>query len=70
MFMVLHGRFAMQFRDREVVLEEGEFLIVPHGLEHRPVAQDEVHILLFEPQSTLNTGNVEAEQTVQDLDWI
>jgi mannose-6-phosphate isomerase-like protein (cupin superfamily) len=54
----------MEFRDRHVPLEEGEFLIVPRGVEHRPVAIDEVHVLLFEPATTLNTGNVVSERTV------
>ncbi len=53
----------MEFRDRHVWLEEGEFLIVPHGVEHRPVADEEAHVLLFEPASTLKTGNVQNEWT-------
>ena len=57
LFLVVKGRFTMEFRDRHVPLEEGEFLIVPRGVEHRPVATDEVHVLLFEPATTLNTGN-------------
>jgi mannose-6-phosphate isomerase-like protein (cupin superfamily) len=64
LFLVLHGRFDMQFRDRVVSLDEGELIIVPRGIEHRPVAKREVHVLLFEPASTLNTGNVVTEQTV------
>jgi mannose-6-phosphate isomerase-like protein (cupin superfamily) len=64
LFLVVQGRFRMDFRDREVWLEPGEFLIVPRGVEHRPVANDEVHVLLFEPASTLNTGNVQDERTV------
>ena len=55
----------MDFRDREVWLEEGEFLIVPRGVEHRPVAEEEAHVLLFEPASTLNTGNVRNERTIE-----
>jgi mannose-6-phosphate isomerase-like protein (cupin superfamily) len=58
MFLVLKGRLRIEFRDREVDLEEGEFMIVPRGIEHRPVAEEEAHVLLFEPASTLNTGNV------------
>ena len=58
LFLVIKGRFRMEFRDRHVWLEEGEFLIVPRGVEHRPVAEDEVHVLLFEPAGTLNTGDV------------
>ena len=64
LFLVVKGRFRMEFRDRHIWLEEGEFLIVPRGIEHRPVAEEEVHVLLFEPASTLNTGNVQNERTV------
>jgi mannose-6-phosphate isomerase-like protein (cupin superfamily) len=64
LFLVLHGRFDMQFRDRVVSLDEGELIIVPRGIEHRPVAKSEVHVLLFEPASTLNTGNVVTDRTV------
>jgi mannose-6-phosphate isomerase-like protein (cupin superfamily) len=70
LFMVLKGRFRMEFRDRHVWLEEGEVLVVPRGVEHRPVAEQEVEILLFEPASTLNTGNVENERTVRELQRI
>src|SRR5258705_1802801 len=70
LFLVVKGRFRMEFRDRDVSVEEGEFLVVPRGVEHRPVAEEEVHILLFEPASTLNTGNVENERTVAVLDRI
>src|SRR5437868_11613776 len=70
MFLVVKGRFRMEFRDRHVWLEEGEFLIVPCGVEHRPVAEEEAHVLLFEPASTLNTGNVQNERTVAHLDRI
>jgi mannose-6-phosphate isomerase-like protein (cupin superfamily) len=66
LFLVLSGRFEMQFRDRTVPVGTGEFIIVPHGVEHRPVAREEVHILLFEPASTLNTGNVTSERTVEN----
>jgi mannose-6-phosphate isomerase-like protein (cupin superfamily) len=58
LFLVVKGRFTMEFRDRQASLEEGEFLIVPRGVEHRPVADEEVHVLLFEPVTTLNTGDV------------
>ena len=64
LFLVVKGRFTMEFRDRQVPLEEGEFLIVPRGIEHRPVAESEVHALLFEPATTLNTGNVKSDRTV------
>jgi mannose-6-phosphate isomerase-like protein (cupin superfamily) len=69
LFLVVKGRF-MEFRDRHVWLDEGEFLIVPHGVEHRPVAEEEAHVLLFEPASTLNTSNVQNERTVAHLDLI
>jgi mannose-6-phosphate isomerase-like protein (cupin superfamily) len=70
LFLVVKGRFRMEFLDREVWLEEGEFLIVPRGVEHRPVAEEEAHVLLFEPASTVNTGNVQDERTVDRLEWI
>ena len=80
MFLVLNGRFRMEFREggdnvsapvqRDVWLEEGEFIIVDRGVEHRPVADEECHVLLFEPATTLNTGNVNDEFTVPKLDWI
>ena len=70
MFLVVKGRFRMDFRDRQVSLDEGEFLIVPHGVGHRPVAEDEVHVLLFEPAATLNTGDVQDERTVPEPEWI
>ena len=59
MFLVVKGRFRMELRDRHVWLEEGEFIVVPRGVEHRPVADEEAWIMLFEPASTLNTGNIE-----------
>ncbi|HJT33647.1 MAG TPA: GNAT family N-acetyltransferase [Pirellulales bacterium] len=65
LFLVVKGRFRMEFRDRHVWLNEGEFLIVPRGVEHRPVAEEEVHVLLFEPASTLNTGNVHSDRTIE-----
>lgn len=67
LFLVVAGCFRMEFRDRAVDLQQGEFLIVPRGMEHRPVADEEVHVLLFEPASTLNTGNVTNERTVRQL---
>ena len=70
LFLVLKGRLRMQLRDREIVLDEGEMLVVPRGLEHRPVAEGEVHVLLFEPASTRNTGNVEDERTVRNPERI
>jgi mannose-6-phosphate isomerase-like protein (cupin superfamily) len=70
LFLVVQGRFRMEFRDRHVWLKEGEFLIVPRGVEHRPVAEEEAHVLLFEPASTLNTGDVRNERTVERLERI
>ncbi len=64
LFLVHRGRFRMEFRDRAIELAAGDFLIVPRGVEHRPVADDEVEVVLFEPASTLNTGNVVSERTV------
>ena len=70
MFLVVKGRFTMRFRDRDVVLEENEFLIVPRGMEHCPVAREEAHVILVEPKTTLNTGNVHNERTIEKLDRI
>src|SRR5215469_16064683 len=64
LFLVVKGRFRMELRDRHVELGEGEFLIVPRGVEHRPVADEEVHVLLFEPAGTLNTGDARDDRTV------
>lgn len=68
LFYVLKGSFEMHFRDHIVSLHENEFLIVPKGVEHKPVAQQEVSIMLFEPASTLNTGNVQNEKTKLNLE--
>lgn len=70
LFLVLKGTLRIRFRDREAVLREGEFLIVPRGVEHLPVAEEEVHVLLFEPASTRNTGNVLSERTIAELERI
>jgi len=66
MFLVVEGRFRMDFRDREQWLETGEFIIVPRGMEHRPVAPEEVSVLLFEPAGTVNTGTAGGALTVAD----
>ena len=66
LFLVHKGRFTMEFRDRRVPVEEGEFIIVPRNTEHRPVAEEEVHVVLFEPATTLNTGDVQSERTVRE----
>src|SRR5262245_28311092 len=68
LFLVIKGRLLMQFRDREEWVEEGEFIVVPRGVEHRPVAPEPVHLMLIEPSGTLNTGNVINERTVAELD--
>jgi mannose-6-phosphate isomerase-like protein (cupin superfamily) len=70
LFLVVHGSIVLEFRDRRVPLDEGEFLIVPKGVEHRPVAAQEAHIVLIEPAGTLNTGNVRTEHTVDHPDWL
>lgn len=70
MFLVVKGRFRMEFRDHAEWIEEGEFIIVPRNVEHKPVADEEAHVMLFEPASTLNTGNVESERTVPELERI
>ncbi len=70
LFLVMKGRLRMEFRDRHVWVEEGDFIVVPRGVEHRPVAEEEAHVLLFEPASTLNTGNVHNERTVEKLERI
>lgn len=64
LFLVIRGSFTMEFRERAVTVREGEFLIVPRGVEHRPVAAEEVHVLLFEPATTLNTGTAGGPRTV------
>ena len=69
LFLVLEGTLRMQFRGREIAIREGEFLVVPHGTEHRPVADDEVHVLLVEPASTVNTGNAGGDRA-RAADWV
>jgi mannose-6-phosphate isomerase-like protein (cupin superfamily) len=75
LFFVVRGGFRMDYRDgdgreRAIELGEGEFLIVPRGVEHRPVAEQEVHVMLFEPAATLNTGNVRGAMTVEKLERV
>ncbi|MBA2511593.1 MAG: cupin domain-containing protein [Rubrobacter sp.] len=70
LFLVVKGRFRMEYRDGEEWIEEGEFVVVPRGVEHRPVAEEEAHVMLFEPASTLNTGNVRDGLTQEVLDRI
>jgi mannose-6-phosphate isomerase-like protein (cupin superfamily) len=70
MFLVVKGRFRIEFRDKTVWLDEGEFIVVPRGVEHKPVADEEAWIVLFEPASTLNTGNVNNEFTLRELEKV
>jgi mannose-6-phosphate isomerase-like protein (cupin superfamily) len=70
MFLVIKGVLRMEFRDRTEIIKPGEFIIVPRGVEHKPVAEEEVELLLFEPASTLNTGNIENERTKKHLEKI
>jgi len=70
MFLVVKGALRMKFRSHEATVRPGEFIIVPRGVEHLPVADEETHILLFEPKSTLNTGNLTNERTVANLEHL
>ena len=70
LFYVVGGSFRMELRDRTVELREGEMFVVPRGVEHRPVADEEVAVMLFEPAATLNTGNAGGDKTVAKPDWI
>jgi len=71
LFLVLKGSFRMEFRDQTVELGEGDLIVVPRGVEHRPVADEEAHVLLFEPASTINTGSAAGDaRTVAECEWI
>jgi mannose-6-phosphate isomerase-like protein (cupin superfamily) len=70
LFLVVKGRLLLRLRDRDVWLEEGEFFIVPRGVEHLPIAEEEAHVVLLEPKTTLNTGNVRNGRTVPELERI
>ena len=70
MFLVVKGSLLIKFRDRDLLLQEGEFTIIPKGVEHKPVADEEVHVLLFEPKTTINTGDKVDTKTVTELDFI
>ena len=70
LFLVVKGRFRMEFRDRHEWIEEGEFIVIPRGVEHKPVADEECWLLLFEPAGTLNTGNVQNERTIKELERV
>ena len=70
LFLVVKGRLRIRLRDQEVTIHEGEFFIVPKGMEHLPIAEEEVQVLLLEPATTVNTGNVHNERTVEDLERV
>jgi mannose-6-phosphate isomerase-like protein (cupin superfamily) len=70
LFWVVRGRLVIKLRDRDLELKEGEFVIIPKGVEHLPVAQEEAQVVLLEPKSTLNTGNVRSSRTVEELERI
>ena len=70
LFLVVKGKLLIRLRDHDIRLEEGEFVIIPRGVEHLPIAEEEVHVLLLEPKSTLNTGNVRNDRTVAALERI
>ena len=69
LFMVMKGELTLKLRDKEIHLNEGEFVIIPRGVEHMPVAEEEVQLLLLEPKSTVNTGNITNERTTEDR-WV
>jgi mannose-6-phosphate isomerase-like protein (cupin superfamily) len=70
LFLVIKGSFDMHLRDQIITINNGEFIIIPHGVEHCPMADDEVHVLLFEPETTINTGGASGELTKTELDII
>jgi mannose-6-phosphate isomerase-like protein (cupin superfamily) len=70
LFLVLNGEFDMHLRDKIIRIQKGDFIIIPKGTEHKPIAEKEVHVMLFEPATTLNTGDLENERTKNKLEWI
>jgi mannose-6-phosphate isomerase-like protein (cupin superfamily) len=70
LFLVVKGSLLIKLRDRDIFLKEGEFVIIPRGVEHLPIAEEEAHVLLLEPKTTLNTGSIRNERTVADLERI
>ena len=70
LFLVVQGEFTMEFRDRSVILREGEMIVVPRGVEHRPVAEQECHVLLFEPAGIINTGNARKSDKTNSAKWL
>ncbi len=69
-FMVIKGQLTIKLENETIELDEGEFCIIPRGVEHMPVADKEVHVMMFEPKSTVNTGSAESDRTVNDPEWI
>ena len=70
LFLVVKGRLLMKFRDRDEWVDEGEFIIVPKGVEHKPVAEEEVHLILIEPKTTSNTGNEKGNERTKEAEWL
>jgi len=70
LFMVIKGSLTIKLREKDICLNEGEFFIIPRGIEHMPVAEKEVHVLMFEPKGTINTGDIESEKTIDSLEKI
>lgn len=70
LFLVIKGKLLMKLRDKDIEINEGEFIVIPKGVDHKPVAENEVSLLLIEPKSTLNTGNILNEKTIEKLEWI
>lgn len=70
LFLVVKGQLLMRLRDKDLVLSASEFCIIPRGIEHKPVAEEEVYVLLFEPATTFNTGNVRSQHSQDQLEWI
>ena len=70
LFFVVKGSLTIRFRDRDIVLSPGELLVIPHGVEHMPVAEEEAHVMLFEPKTTVNTGEVQSERTKTEVEWV
>jgi len=70
MFFVIKGKLVIRFRDKDIQIGEGEFLIIPKGVEHLPVAAEEVCVMLIEPKSTLNTGNIKDDRTLENIEHL
>ena len=70
LFLVTKGSIVVKFRDGDVALSEGEFIVIPKGVEHKPTAEEVAHVLIIEPKGALNTGDVQDEKTLPELDWI